>query len=398
MDGEPLERVPLRDNGVGQGLVLTTVALMGLGVVMVFSAAGGASTAWYRRTDVRQALFAAAALVLLGALWRVDYRWLARRPWAGRGVLGFVPSPAVLLLAVGLAGAALVLVPGIGHSVGGCRRWLRFWEIGIQPSEVLKFALLIALAALLARPGADPRRFSHAMLPAVVAIGLAVGLVVKHDFGQAAIIGLGAVALLFIAGVPWWHLMSLAAPAAGGFYAFVVCDPKRWARIDAMLHPFAPDNASAYQPLQSMIAVASGASPAGLGGGLAKYGYLPEGETDFIFSIVCNELGLPGAAAVIALLAVWAILARKAAASAPDRFGALLAGGLGFLIVAQAAMHVAVAVVWMPPTGVALPFVSAGGTSLLMTAAATALIASVASRRRTGPATRLATALNATRS
>jgi len=398
MEGEHLKRVPMRDNPVGQGLILATLALMGLGVVMVFSATGGASAAWYRRTDIRQALFAAAALVILGVLWRMDYRWLARRPWAGRRVLGCVPPPAALLLAAGLAGAVLVLIPGIGHSVGGCRRWLRFWEIGIQPSEVLKFALLIALAALLARPGADPRRLSHALLPAVVAMGLAVGLVVKHDFGQAAIIGLGAVALLFIAGVPWWHLMSLAAPAAGGFYAFVVCDPKRWARIDAMLHPFTSNNPSAYQPLQSMIAVASGAAPAGLGGGLAKYGYLPEGETDFIFSIVCNELGLPGAAAVIALLVVWALLARKAAASAPDRFGALLAGGLGLLVVAQAAMHVAVAVVWMPPTGVALPFVSAGGTSLLMTAAAAALIVSVASRRRADTPPRLGTAMPATRS
>ena len=381
MDGERLQRIPLRDNGIGQGLILTTMALMAVGGVMVFSTCGaaGSQAAWHYRRDVRQALFAAAGLVLLCTLWRMDYRWLARRPWPNRPSLGRVPSPAGMLLIAGFVGAVAVLA--FGEAVRGTLRFIRCGPVGFQPSEVLKFAVLIVLATFLSNPRVRPRALKRTFLPVAALVAAAIALVVTQDFGTAAIIGIAAAALMLMGRVPWYYLLALVPFVAGGFYGFVVRDAHRWARITAMVDPFSTTNPSAYQPLQSMIAVASGAEPAGLGGGVAKYGYLPEGGTDFIFAMICQELGVLGAAFLIGLLLVWLALAWRVACRAPDRFGALLAGGLGCLIGLQAAMHIAVTVVWMPPTGVSLPFVSAGGSSLLAMSAATALIVSVSSRR-----------------
>jgi len=383
MDGERLQRVDLRDNVVGQGLILTSLALTALGVVMVFSAAAAlpAEERWYYRRELRQALFAAAGMLILIGLWRMDYRWLIRRPWAGRRWLGRLPSPAGIGLFVGIASAAGVLV--FGHAVRGTLRFLRYGPIGFQPSEVLKFAVLIYLAGHLSRPREARRAFTRTFLPAAALVAVAIGLVVTEDFGTAAIVGIAAAALMLMGGVPWHYLAGLVPFVAGGFYGFVVRDPHRWARVQALLDPLNRANPATYQPLQSMIAIASGSTPAGPGGGVAKYGYLPEASTDFIFTVICEELGLLGAVGVIGLLGLWLVLAWRTACKAPDRFGALLAGGLGFLVCLQAAMHVAVAVVWMPPTGVSLPFVSAGGTCLLMMSAATGLIVSVSSRRST---------------
>jgi len=384
MEGERLRALPLGENATGGGLILTSMALTALGVVMVFSTSAASTTplAWHERADVRQALFAAVGVGLLWCLWRVDYHRLLRRPWPGRRLLRRVPSPAAVLLVVAVAASAAVLVPGVGYAVGGFRRWIRFGPIGFQPSELLKVAVLVALAAYLSGDETRARSLRRGVLPAVGLIALAAGLVVTQDFGTAAILALAGGAVLLLAGVRWYYLAAMVPLLAGGFWGFVVRSPHRWARIEAMLHPFDPSNPAAYQPRQSLIAIASGGlAPPGLGGGVAKFGYLPEDSTDFIYSIICEELGLAGAVVVIGLVLVWLGLARRAAANAPDRFGSLLAGGLGLLVCLQAVLHLAVAVVWAPPTGVSMPFVSAGGSSLLTMCAATALIVSVSSRR-----------------
>ena len=381
MEGKRLERIELRDNLTGQGLILTTLALMSLGVVMVFSAAagGGGDQPWYQRTHLRQPVFAALGMLLLCVLWRVDYHRLAARPWPRHRALGSVPSPATVLLLAAFVAAAATLV--IGQASGGYRRWIRFGPVGFQPSEVVKIGLLVALASMLGRPGARVRSFHRAFLPAAALTGVSLALVVTEDFGTAVIIAVAAGALLVAAEVPWYYLAGLVPFSAGGFYLFVVRVPHRWARIEAMLNPADRSNPAAYQPLQARIAIACGAEPAGLGHGVAKHGYLPECLTDFIFANVCEELGAVGALLLIALLVLWLALACRAAVKAPDRLGALLAGGLGFLVVFQSALHIAVNLGWAPPTGVSLPFVSAGGSSLLMLSAATAIIISVTARR-----------------
>ncbi|MCD4699579.1 MAG: FtsW/RodA/SpoVE family cell cycle protein, partial [Phycisphaerae bacterium] len=209
------------------------------------------------------------------------------------------------------------------------------------------------------------------------------GLVVTQDFGTAAIIGVTSVAVLLVGGVRWYYLAGLVPFGAGAFYLFVVSAPHRWARIEAMLNPTDTSNPATYQPGQALIAIGSGVEPAGPGAGVAKYGYLPESQTDFIFANICEELGMLGAILVIGLLLLWLFLACRTAIRAPDRFGALLAGGLGFLIAFQATLHIAINIPPAPPTGVSLPFVSAGGSSLLLMSAATALIVSVSSRKKT---------------
>ena len=382
MEGtDKLQRVPLRENPDGQGLILLTLGLMGLGVIMAVGAGSyrPGALAWYYQRDVRQAIFAAAALAMLCTLWRVDYRWLTRSFGRGGAALGWLLSPAALLLCVSILAAAAVLV--FGREVRGSERFFRWGPIGFQPSEIVKFALIIALAALVAGAGARVRSFKAGFLPAALLTAVACGVVAKEDFGTAAILGVAALAVMLIGGTRWRHLLVAPPAAAAGFYWLVYRVPYRWARIVAMVQPFDSSHPSAYQPRQSVIAIGSGADPAGVGAGAARYGYLPDANPDFIFSVICQEMGLLGAILVTLMLVCWLYLVWRVARRCPDRFGSLLAGGLGVLVGLQAAVHIAVAVWWLPPTGVSLPFVSYGGTALLATAAATALIVSISARR-----------------
>ena len=390
MEGNPTKapRLLLRDHSAGQGLLLTTIALLGLGVVMVHSAVASVAApgAWYARVDYRHTAFAVLGVFVLLTAWRLPYQWLAR----GRRI----PILAAALLVVSLACGVLVFVDGIGYSVGGCRRWIRIgpsrYTIGFQPSELIKLALLIFLSAWLTRQGRNVRSFTRTFLPALGVIGVCAGLVITQDFGTAMLIGICSGAVLFLAGVPWYSLLLLVAGAAAGFYRFVVQDPRRWARILALLDPWSPTNPAAYQPRQSILAILSGGwFGKGPGNGIRKLGYLPEDSTDFIFSVYCEEWGFVGAMLLMSLLLLWIWNARRAAVRCEDRFGAVLAGSLGVLIAVQAVLHVAVDLVVAPPTGMGFPFVSAGGTSLVIMAAATALIVSVANRAqsRRAPAT-----------
>lgn len=376
-------RLPLRDNLIGQGIVLTTLTFMTLGLVFISSTSGTLSerTAWYNRPDVRQAMYAPVALLILCLFWRLDYHLLDRRPWAGVRLLRWIPAPAMLLVILGLALSAVVLIPHVGFEVGGQRRWLKFGPVQFQPSEVLKIALLIYLAVFLSRRQVEPKAFVRTFLPLIGLTGLSVMLVIEYNFSTAAVMGVAAAAVMLMGGVRWFYLLGLAVPAAAGFYAYVVREPHRWERITVFLDPWSKTNPASFQPWQSLIWIAAGANPPGLGAGVAKYGYLPEDDTDFIFTTVSYETGIVGAVVVIGLLLVWLYLVRRSAIDAADRQGSLLAAGLGFAIILQAALHIAVTLVVVPTTGISLPFVSVGGTALWIMSAATAVIISVTARR-----------------
>ncbi len=371
---------PLSKNYLAQALMLTTLSMIALGVVLVTSAAAGlgSSGQWYERVEVRHAIFAAIAVMVLMTLWRVDYHLLTRR--------GRLPLVATLMLVASLVCGALVFVPGIGRSVGGNRRWITLFSgsftLGFQPSELIKFTLLIFLAAWLGQRSDKIRSFTRTFIPAMAVIALALGLIVTEDFGTAAIIGLSAAVVLFLAGVPWYYLATLAPPAGVGFYFFVYEVPHRWERITAMLNPWVQSNPGSYQPRQSLIAILSGGFYGrGLGQGLQKYGFLPEDTTDFIFAMMCEEWGFMGAVLLMGLFLLWMYLVCRAASEASDRFGRVMAASLGFVIALQAVLHIAVDQVVLPPTGVSLPFISAGGTALVTCAAATAMIVSVTAHK-----------------
>ncbi|MFB3891912.1 MAG: FtsW/RodA/SpoVE family cell cycle protein [Phycisphaerae bacterium] len=373
---------PLSQNSAGQGLLLATLALLALGVVMVNSAMArpvGREVAWYSRTDVRHTMYALVSVLVIFTAWRIPYRWLdgKRFPW-----------PAALLLAAALACAGLLhVVPSLGRAEAGYIRWFKLIHVGsfeltFQPSELVKFALIFFLAAWLGRPGVNPRSFFKTFLPAVVLIGVAVGAVITQNFSTGAIVGMSAFIALLLAGVPSYYLLALIPPAAAGFYKLVYLEQYRWQRMVAWLDVYG-DNPRAYQARESLLGILTGGwTGKGLGMGTVKNGFLPEGGSDFIFSVYCEEVGFIGAVLLIGLILVWMWHARKAAMRAADRFGYLLAGSLGFMLAMQAVLHVAINLAAAPTTGVVLPFVSYGGTSLVISAAAVAMIISVSARGR----------------
>jgi cell division protein FtsW len=362
---------------VGQGLILATLALIALGVVMVHSALASVArhpAAWYQRVDYRHTVFAVVGVLTVLMAWRIDYRLLARGrklPWLAAG-----------LLLIAIVCCVLVYVPGIGHVKNGARRWIRIgpgaYSIGFQPSELLKVALVVFLAAWLTREKTDVKSFVRTFLPAIALVGAGVGLVVVEDFGTGLIIATAAVLTMWLAGVPVLYLLSLVPPGAGAFYVLIMRNPYRLQRIQAMLDPWSTDNISSYQAGQSLMALLKGGwLGCGLGRGTRKLGFLPEDSTDFIFAVFCEEWGFVGAALLMGLLGAWIFCARLAALRSGDRFGRVLAGALGATIALQALLHIAVVQVALPPTGIQFPFVSAGGTLLLLMSAAAAMMVSV---------------------
>ncbi|NBB94344.1 MAG: FtsW/RodA/SpoVE family cell cycle protein [Planctomycetes bacterium] len=376
--------LPLAANGTGQGLLLVVFALLALGVVVVHSAMASVNEPglWYARVDVRHGMFAAVAGAVLLVLIRFfNYRWFARG--------GRLPWLAMGLLALAATCAALVYVPGVGHEVGGRYRWIRVgpreYAIGFQPSELLKIAMVVFLAAWLTRPQANPRSIVSFALAAVVAGGC-ISLVITEDFGMAVVIALSAGVVMFLAGVPWYYLLPTAAGGVAGGWYMITGSAYRMQRVMAVVDPWSEANPSAYQARQSLTAIlAGGWNGTGLGGGVQKLGFLPEDSTDFIFASFCEEWGVRGALLVMALLLAWMWQCRRTSARASDPFGRVLAGALGAMIAVQALLHIAVNMVVLPPTGIGMPFVSAGGTSLLLMAFAASLIVSVSARatRRT---------------
>jgi cell division protein FtsW len=208
--------------------------------------------------------------------------------------------------------------------------------------------------------------------------------VVSQDFGTAILIVVSSVVTFLLAGGAVLHVLLLLPPAALTVWLLVLQNPSRMQRITAMIDPWSSSNPSAFQARQSLMAILSGGWwGRGPGNGFRKLGYLPEDSTDFIFAVYCEEWGLIGAMLLMGLIAIWIWSVRRAALRGADRFGCVLAGSLGFVIGFQAVLHVAVDLVAAPPTGMGLPFVSAGGTALLNLTAATAVIVSVTARSRT---------------
>jgi cell division protein FtsW len=380
---ERFERV---DRPRCDGLVIFVIGtLMALGAVMVYSASisvRGSQFDWrhWWSTPLRQSVFALLGFLAMLYFAHLDYRlwaWEQRRDgwWSG----------ALLILAVGLL--LVVLIPGVGASRLGAQRSLvlftRPFPLSFQPAEFAKVVMVVWLAALLSRPGCDMTSFRRGFAPAALTAGVLVALTGIEDFGTAALMGVIAVCMLLLGGARWIHLIATGLLGAAGGAGLLLLKPYRLQRIVTWLSE-EPDPAGAgYQVTQSLIAIGSGGWwGRGLGAGLQKHGYLPQDNNDFIFAIVCEELGIAGGIAVIALFLLLLWRGWRISRGAFDLFGRLLAAGITLLLCLQAAFNVGVVTNSVPTKGISLPFVSAGGSGVLFLGIAAGLLAAVGRPRR----------------
>jgi cell division protein FtsW len=361
-------RAPRRSKTfVGLLGIITTLNL--LGMVMVLSASSVTALDTYGSTwyiAMRQGLWLLAGVVMCVLVMRVDYhRW---RPLA----LPALAASVLLLL--------LVLVPGVGMNVNGASRWLGYGPFSLQPSELAKLTVLLFLADLLARRAAWMHDLQLTLVPVTVVFGgIAVLLMLQPNLGTTLVLGAIVLAVLYVAGTPILPLGVLGA--AGGLVAtgLALAAPYRRERVLAFLDPWKDYQDTGYQNIQSLVGIASGGiTGTGLGQSRAKWGFLPYAHTDFIFAIIGEELGLIGALIVVALFVALCILGARAAVLAPDRFGMLVAAGVTVWFGVQAFVNIGAVIGILPITGVPLPFVSYGGSSLVFSMVAAGLLLNVA--------------------
>jgi len=358
-------------------IVLVLVGLLcAMGLVMVGSASEVISISTYGSPWailIREAIWMVVGVLALVVASRFDYRkWRRLR-------LVLLVATFVLLLAV--------LVPGVGVHSGGSSRWIGFGQLRVQPSEMMKLALAVFGADLIVRREEQGGGYRTIVGPLLfVSAAAACLILVQPDMGTALVLGSVAMALLFASGVPMAPIMKLLAVVGGLALVVGLVDPYRRARLLSFLDPGAHSSGTGYQVVQSLIGLGSGhLYGLGLGAGRQKWGYLPNAHTDFIFSVVGEELGLIGALFVLLLLGAFAWFGLRVAARAPDRFGALLAVALVAWISAETVINVGAVIGLLPVTGIPLPFISFGGSSLVITMLAAGTLVNIARQERTAP-------------
>jgi cell division protein FtsW len=359
-------------------LCVCVLALLCLGVLMVDSATMRVTgnLSWHLSADgLKQLVFAAVSMCVFLLVGRFDYTSLAMRS-------NWKTSPALWLLIIAAATCVAVLIPHVGMQINGARRWLKLGPIQIQPSELAKWAAVLFLASWLANPPVNLERFFTGFIPTLIPVGILCLLVVIQDFGTAALIAVCALAMLLAGRIKLWHLLIVIPPVLMAGFWFVHHTPYRWRRMTAFLNPYASPDREGYHMIQSLLSFSTGGiTGRGLGNGIQKLGYLPEDTTDFIFAVICEELGIFGALFTIALylgivFVAWQLIRQRM--NSHGALGALLSFGVAAMLSLQAAINMAVATVSVPTKGLSLPLVSAGGTGLVITAAALGLMYSVA--------------------
>lgn len=266
----------------------------------------------------------------------------------------------------------LLYVPGLGLMKGGARRWLRMGPIIAEPSELVKFALVFFLAEFLSKRQERIREFKHGPLAVFLIVGPITLMILKQpDFGSTVMIALILFAMLFAAGARWTHLAAAGSAALGLLIVQAVAKSYRVKRLTTFLDPWSVARGAGFQLVQSFIALGEGGKwGVGLGAGRQKMFYLPEAHTDFVFAVVGEEFGLVGAAVVITLFLVILFRGMRIAHDEPDPFASLLAVGLTALLSIQALINMAVVIGLIPTKGLPLPFLSYGGTSIIIAMAA----------------------------
>ncbi|GAC1528188.1 MAG: stage V sporulation protein E [Vulcanimicrobiaceae bacterium] len=356
-------------------LVGSIAALVTIGLVMIFSASSAYAVALQHDAAYflkRQIVWLVVALVVAYAAYRFDYRKLRKiAPWVG---------------GASIASLVLVLVPHVGMIAGGARRWLGAGPMQFEPSEFAKLALVLYLAAALAAKGDRIRSLTKGLFPLALVTAVMALLIVKQpDFGTASLLAFTAAILFFVAGARVAHLVAIAAVVTPPVILLIRHDPYKLARIVAFIDPWKDPQDKGFHIVQSLMALGSGGwFGVGLGFSHQKFFWLPEAHTDFIGSIIGEETGFAGMALIVALFITFAYRAVRIALAAPDRFGFFLCIGCMSLVVIQAFVNLGVVSSSWPVTGVPLPFISFGGTSLVTSLVAVALIVNVGRSRAVG--------------
>jgi cell division protein FtsW len=337
-------------------LFTATVLLVCTSVVMVYSASAVIAMERFQQPYLflfKQAAWALIGLGLVPIVMKIDYRQYRQ--------------PAVIWSILGVVAIALVAVL-FGQPKNGATRWLGVGGLGVQPSELAKIAVIIFTAALLERRMERIDDVGYSLLPIGVVLGGIVGLILMEpDLGTAVVVVMIAAVMIFAAGISYRYVIGLALAALPTLYVLVMMSDYRRKRVFAFLDPWSDPLGTGYQIIQSITAVGTGGILGrGLMGGIQKLFYLPEPHNDFIYAVIAEELGLLGATVVLACFGVIIWRGLRTAVRAPDRFAAFLAIGLTTMVAFQAFFNISVVLGLLPTKGIPLPFVSAGGSSLLI--------------------------------
>lgn len=350
-------------------ILVAVVALVAIGILMVYSSSG--LRAYINQDDTLaivgpQILWAAIGLVAMAIVMRIDYR-----------ILRVLSVPGYL---VAVALLVLVFVPSLNRTVGGSARWLVIGPLpAVHPAEIAKLALIVYLAAWLANRGTKVASFREGTAPFLLIVAPIVLLVLREpDLGTTIVIGATAFTMFFVAGASLWQFLGILGSGMLGGALFMLRG-YQVDRIKAWLDPWADPLGSGFHTIQGLLAlglgglIGSGLGESKLAGGL----YLPNAWNDFIFAIIGEEFGFIGALVIIALFGILAVAGTRTALRAPDTFGALLAAGITAWLCLQAFINIGVVVALLPVTGITLPFISAGGSSLVVSFAAVGVLLSI---------------------
>jgi len=356
-----------RDLPVDRYMLVAVLGLVLFGVIMVYSSSAVLAQKKYGSEYyflIRQGIWALIGLAAMTVAIKTDYRYFKH--------------PAVVF---GLLVIALLMLASLFflQRLNGTHRWIRFGQASLQPSEIAKIALICYMAYFVDRRGEEFDTLARGFLPVVVTAAVIIGLIAAEpDLGTALSVGVVFGVVMFAAGVKVRHLAMLLVPALPVLAYMLLFVPWRFQRVMDFLDPWKNQTTSGFQTVQALIAIGSGGTTGvGLAEGKQKLFYLPAPHTDFIFAVIGEELGLIGSIAVVVIFALLAWSGFRAAKSAPDRFGQLLAVGFTTMIVAQAFFNISVALALVPTKGIPLPFISSGGSSLAINLIAAGILLNV---------------------
>jgi cell division protein FtsW len=362
-------RAPLPE--FDQSLIWTTALLIGLGLVMVYSASIAIAEGSRMTSNqpayflVRHGLFVAVSLVAAVVAFQIPLRWWQQA------------APFLFLFGVGLL--ILVLVPGVGREVNGSQRWISLNVVTVQPSELMKLFAVLYAADYTARKAAHMASFRKGFLPMFIVMLVVGGLLLREpDFGAFVVITAIALGILFLGGMNWKLFAGLFGLLMVGFVVLILASPYRLQRVVGFMDPWADPYGKGYQLSHALIAFGRGEwLGVGLGASVEKLFYLPEAHTDFVLAVIAEELGFVGVAAIL-LAFIWivtrAFMIGRRAASLERHFSALAAQGVGLWIGVQAIINAGVNTGMLPTKGLTLPLVSFGGSALLATCCALAVL------------------------